>query len=75
MKITLLVLRTPKLEDLKSFYSALGVQFKSERHGNGPDHDAATLEGDLVLELYPAQGGSGLQIPDCSPGTQRGGHL
>ncbi len=65
VKLNLLVLRTPRLEDLKSFYSALGARFESERHGNGPDHYAAML-GDLVLELYPALDGtapdSGLRL-------------
>ena len=58
MKLNLLVLRTPKLEDLRRFYSALGAQFESERHGNGPEHYAATLGDDLVLELYPALDGA-----------------
>jgi len=58
MKLNLLVLRTPKLEDLRRFYSALGARFQSERHGNGPEHYAATVGDDLVLELYPALDGS-----------------
>ncbi len=58
MKLNLLVLRTSKLEDLRKFYSALGACFKSERHGNGPEHYAATLGDDLVLELYPVLDGS-----------------
>jgi lactoylglutathione lyase len=58
MKLNLLVLRTPHLEDLRRFYSALGARFERERHGNGPEHYAATLGDDLVLELYPALDGS-----------------
>jgi lactoylglutathione lyase len=58
VKLNLLVLRTPKLEDLRKFYSALGARFESERHGNGPEHYSATLGNDLVLELYPALDGS-----------------
>jgi lactoylglutathione lyase len=58
VKLTLLVLRTPKLEDLRRFYSALGARFESERHGNGPDHYAATLADDIILELYPSLDGS-----------------
>lgn len=54
MKLNLLVLRTPRLADMRDFYSALGANFESERHGNGPEHYAATLEDGLVLELYPA---------------------
>jgi catechol 2,3-dioxygenase-like lactoylglutathione lyase family enzyme len=55
------------LEDLKRFYSALGVRFKTERHGDGPDHYAATLNDDLVLELYPCPDGI---VPD--PGLRLG---
>jgi catechol 2,3-dioxygenase-like lactoylglutathione lyase family enzyme len=58
MKLNLLVLRTPRLEDLRRFYSALGARFQRERHGNGPEHYAATLSDDLVLELYAAPDGS-----------------
>jgi lactoylglutathione lyase len=57
MKLNLLVLRTGKLEDLRRFYSALGARFESERHGNGPEHYAAPLGDDLVVELYPALDG------------------
>jgi lactoylglutathione lyase len=58
VKLNLLVLRTPKLEELKTFYSALGARFENERHGNGPEHYAATLSDGLVLELYPALDGA-----------------
>lgn len=58
MKLNLLVLRTPRLEDLRRFYSALGVHFERERHGDGPEHYAATFADGLVLELYPALDGS-----------------
>ena len=61
MRLNLLVLRTPKLEEMRSFYSTLGARFQSERHGNGPEHYAATLGDDLVLELYPTVDGA---MPD-----------
>jgi hypothetical protein len=61
MKLNLLVLRTPRLEDMRTFYSALVARFESERHGNGPEHYAATLGDDFVLELYPCVDGA---IPD-----------
>ena len=67
MKLNLLVLRTPKLEALRRFYSALGLRFRSERHGNGPEHYSATLTDDLVLELYPCLDGT---VPD--PGLRLG---
>jgi len=66
VKLNLLVLRTFRMEELRRFYSSLGAQFESERHGNGPDHYAATLSDDLVLEIYPAPDGvtpdSGLRL-------------
>jgi catechol 2,3-dioxygenase-like lactoylglutathione lyase family enzyme len=61
MKLNLLVLRTPRLEDMRTFYSALGARFESERHGNGPEHYACTLVDDFVLELYPCVDGA---MPD-----------
>ena len=54
MKFNQLVLRTSRMEELNRFYSSLGAHFERERHGNGPDHYAATLSDDLVLEIYPA---------------------
>jgi catechol 2,3-dioxygenase-like lactoylglutathione lyase family enzyme len=62
MKLNLLVLRTAKLEDMRTFYSALGARFKKERHRDGPEHYAATLNDDFVLELYPAMDGA---MPDA----------
>jgi lactoylglutathione lyase len=66
MKLNLLVLRTPRLEDMRIFYSALGARFENERHGNGPEHYAAKLGNDFVLELYPCLDGvvpdSGLRL-------------
>ncbi len=53
MKVNLLVIRTSKLEDMRSFYSALGASFEKEKHGNGPEHYAAVLSDNFVLELYP----------------------
>jgi len=67
VKLHLLVLRTPQLEAVRKFYTALGVRFESERHGNGPEHYAATLGNDLVLEIYPTSDGA---IPD--PGLRLG---
>jgi len=60
------------MEELKSFYTSLGVEFQSEKHGKGPEHYAATLSNDLVLEIYPAADGTtpdtalrlGLSVPD-----------
>ncbi len=69
MKLNLLVLRTPRIEDLRTFYSALGARFESERHGDGPDHYAATLGDDFVLELYPCVAGA-MPDPDLRLGVK-----
>jgi lactoylglutathione lyase len=58
MKLNLLVLRTARLEEIRTFYSALGASFDSEQHGNGPEHYAATLGDNLVLEIYPCAAGA-----------------
>ena len=62
MKLNLLVLRTSRLDDMRAFYTALGARFESERHGNGPEHYAASLGDDFVLELYPCVDGA---MPDA----------
>jgi lactoylglutathione lyase len=51
LRLNLLVLKTHQLDQLKAFYSALGIEFAEERHGDGPMHHAGRV-GDLVLELY-----------------------
>jgi catechol 2,3-dioxygenase-like lactoylglutathione lyase family enzyme len=54
VSISLLVLRCADLPTSVAFYSALGLQFTEEQHGDGPRHYAH--EGtDFVLELYPAK--------------------
>jgi lactoylglutathione lyase len=56
-RLNLLVLRTPRVEETVKFYSALGEKFTRERHGDGPEHYAADLEG-MVFEIYPATSGA-----------------
>jgi predicted enzyme related to lactoylglutathione lyase len=70
IKLNLLVLKTHQLDRLSEFYTALGLSFAEERHGDGPQHLAARV-GDLVLELYPLQKGEadastrlGFAVPD-----------
>jgi predicted enzyme related to lactoylglutathione lyase len=53
VKLNLIILRTSRLEESMRFYSLLGAQFVSERHGNGPEHYAATFTDGVVLEIYP----------------------
>ena len=48
------VLHSPKLEESRDFYEALlGIEFREEKHGDGPKHYAGHLETGLLLELYP----------------------
>lgn len=58
VKLNLLVLKTHHPDRLKDFYSALGISFAEERHGDGLKHYAGRIA-DLVLELFPLpEGGS-----------------
>jgi lactoylglutathione lyase len=50
--LSLLVLKSPDLEALRSFYIALGLTFEAEQHGKGPLHYSAQL-GATLVELYP----------------------
>lgn len=51
--INLIVLRVGNLKKSVEFYQSLGFNFIEEKHGNGPIHYAADING-LVLELYSA---------------------
>src|ERR1700729_4285377 len=50
--LTLLVLKTRQVEQLRLFYQTLGIDFTDEKHGNGPIHFAGRA-GDVVIEVYP----------------------
>ena len=52
-QLRLIVLRTPKLEELCKFYAALGLRLAEEQHEMGPKHFSCTFQG-MVLELYPS---------------------
>lgn len=58
VSLTLVVIKTDKLEEQAGFYSSLGFQFDYHRHGNGPYH-YASIGGSLVLEIYPLPKGTG----------------
>ncbi|MEZ4669741.1 MAG: VOC family protein [Anaerolineae bacterium] len=58
--INLVVLRTSRLEIMLKFYGILGLEFTEERHGSGPIHYSAQVDG-VVLEIY--SGGEG-NAPD-----------
>ena len=47
-----LVLRVADIEVSRRFYSMLGLEFVTEKHGAGPTHYACEI-GSTVLELYP----------------------
>jgi len=50
--MTLLVLKTRQVEQLRLFYQALGIELAEEQHGKGPVHFAGRA-GDVVIEIYP----------------------
>jgi predicted enzyme related to lactoylglutathione lyase len=58
VSLTLLVLKTRKLDQLRDFYQTLGVELAEEQHATGPRHYAGQVGG-VVLEVYP--------IPDDGP--------
>lgn len=55
--LSLVVLRSSDLTRAMAFYTCLGLQFVSHRHGSGPEHFSAELDGGSVFELYPANDG------------------
>jgi predicted enzyme related to lactoylglutathione lyase len=70
IKLNLLVLKSHQLDRVKDFYTAMGITFVEERHGDGPLHLSARV-GEVVLELYPLQDGEadsttrlGFAVPD-----------
>src|SRR6266498_3293777 len=63
--LSLLVLRTAKLEATLAFYRALGMEFVQEQHGSGPAHYSCQLGG-TVVEIYPGSDGT-------APPRQSGG--
>ena len=54
--LSLLVLKTSKMEAMLHFYKALGLTFAQEQHGSGPVHHSCELAG-TVLEIYPGSEG------------------
>jgi hypothetical protein len=64
VRATLLVLYSPQIEECRTFYSGLGLNFAAEQHGQGPRHYAAVLADGAVFEIYPAR-------PDRQTGALR----
>ena len=52
VSLTVLVLKTRQVEQLRLFYQTLGVELVQEQHGKGPVHYAGRA-GDVVIEVYP----------------------
>lgn len=51
--LNLVVIRSHEIEKAVQFYTALGLAFIREQHGNGPEHWAST-SGRSTFEIYPA---------------------
>lgn len=51
-ELSLLVVRVADLAASRQFYERLGLTFRTEQHGSGPEHLSAVIGG-LVMELYP----------------------
>lgn len=52
IQLNLLVIKTNQVEKVHHFYQQLGLHFTHHRHGKGPLHYAAEMNG-LVFEIYP----------------------
>jgi lactoylglutathione lyase len=52
--LSLMVLRTAKMESALGFYQALGFEFVEEKHGSGPVHYSAQI-GSIVMEIFPGE--------------------
>lgn len=52
ISLTLLVLKTRQVEQLRAFYQTIGVDLVEEKHGKGPVHFAGRAR-DVVIEVYP----------------------
>ncbi|MFN0075178.1 MAG: VOC family protein [Prosthecobacter sp.] len=57
IRLTLIVIRSGHLEAMAAFYGALGVRFVRHRHGTGPEHLSAEVDGGVVFESYPRKPG------------------
>lgn len=60
MKLSLVVVRVADMAASQRFYERLGLTFRPERHGSGPEH-LATAIGGTVVELYPIGSGPSTQ--------------
>ncbi len=49
---TVLVVKTSKVEEVKTFLESYGISFTQEKHGDGPIH-YSVVNGNTVFEIYP----------------------
>jgi lactoylglutathione lyase len=50
--LSLLVLRTPRVDACLEFYQRLGLAMVEEKHGKGPVHYSSSSNG-ITVEIYP----------------------
>jgi predicted enzyme related to lactoylglutathione lyase len=62
VSLRLVVIRSGHLEQVRTFYQALGIDLAQERHGTGPTHYAGQV-GEAVFEVYPVPEGG---APDAT---------
>lgn len=77
--LSLVVMRVVDLASSRVFYERLGLSFRREQHGSGPEH-LSTVLGGVVLELYPLGTSSstdglriGLRVRDLDGIVERAG--
>ena len=54
--LNLIVMYSSNIEVSKAFYENVGLTFEKHKHGNGPEHYAATDKQGSVIEIYPTNG-------------------
>jgi catechol 2,3-dioxygenase-like lactoylglutathione lyase family enzyme len=52
ISLSLLVLRTTRIDACFEFYQALGLEMVEEKHGKGPVHYSFSSNG-VIVEIYP----------------------
>lgn len=70
VKLNLVVIRAEDIDRAAEFYRLLGLEFRKDRHGSGPEHYSCE-QGELVFEIYPRQkrseGAAGTRLGFCVP--------
>lgn len=52
------VIKTTEVDRTLAFFQSLGLSFVQEQHGDGPEHYACEMDGQ-VFEIYPAKFAAG----------------